>query len=56
VRDAVCREDGGLAFLDNTAEVLAVIQTTVLNLFRLQGVKNVAAQFRRNVDRIRSRG
>lgn len=53
VRDAVCREDAGLAFLDNTAEVLAVLRTTVLNLFRIHGVKNVAAQFRSNVDRPR---
>ncbi|MGV3720648.1 MAG: hypothetical protein ACO1SX_07035 [Actinomycetota bacterium] len=49
----MCREDAGLAFRDNTAEVLAVLRTTVLNLFRIHGVKNVAAQFRSNVDRPR---
>jgi predicted transposase YbfD/YdcC len=53
VRDVVCREDAGLAFRDNTAEVLAVVRATVLNLFRIKGVKNIAAQFRRNVDQPR---
>lgn len=50
VRDAVCGEDAGRAFLDHTAEVLAVVRTAVLSLFRLHRVKNVAAQFRRNGD------
>ena len=53
VRDVTCREDAGLAFLDNTAEVLAVVRTTVLNLLRLHEVKNIAAQLRDNGDRPR---
>lgn len=53
VRDVVCREDAGLAFLDNTAEVLAVVRTTILNLLRVHRVKNVAAQLRDNGDRPR---
>lgn len=53
VRDVVCREDAGLAFRDNTAEVLAVCRTTVLNVLRLHQIKNVAAQLRDNGDRPR---
>jgi len=53
VRDVVCREDAGLAFRDNTAETLAVLRTTVLNLLRVHHVKNVAAQLRDNGDRPR---
>lgn len=50
VRDVVCREDGGLAVVDNTAEVLATVRTTILNVFRLHHVPNLAKQFRANVD------
>jgi predicted transposase YbfD/YdcC len=53
VRDVVCREDGGLAVLDNTAEVLAVLRTVILNVLRLHRVPNLGKQFRANVDRPR---
>lgn len=51
VRDVVGGEDAGLAWLDHTAEVLAVLRTTMLNLLRAHHVPNVARQFRANAHR-----
>ena len=48
VRDVTWREDAGLAYCDFTAEVLAVIRTTLLSLLRVHGVQNIAQQLRRN--------
>lgn len=56
VRDVVCGEDAGRAYLDTTAELLAVVRTAVLSLFRLHRVPNIAAQFRRNTDRPQEAG
>jgi len=48
VRDVTWREDAGLAYRDFTAEVLAVIRTTLLSLLRVHHVKNIAEQLRQN--------
>lgn len=56
VRDVVCREDGGLAVVDNTAEVLATVRTAILNVLRLHQIANLAKQFRANVDNPRDAG
>jgi hypothetical protein len=53
VRAVVCHDDGGLAVVDNTAEVLAVLRTVILNVLRLHRAPNIGKQFRANVDRPR---
>lgn len=50
VRDVTWREDAGLAYCDYTAEVLAVIRTTLLSLLRVHQVENIAAQLRQNAN------
>lgn len=46
IRDVHLREDAGQAYLDNTAEVLAVLRCLVMTTLRLLGVKCMAGAFR----------
>ena len=48
VRDGTMNEDACKAGKGNAAQSLAALRNTVLNLFRLKGVENVAKEIRRN--------